>query len=317
VSGSRYNALVLASDKHDVAVTGPGVIEGQGQEWWPLFQSGDLAAKRPIMVLFVNCTRVLMKGPKMHNAPNIHMVVSGCTDATVEDVTIATTPASPNTDGFNLRGRNILVQRCNISCGDDNIALSGPTDGVTIKDCKFLRGHGLSIGSFTRGGLSNMQVDNCTFDGTEAGLRGKSDRGRGGVVQNLSYSNITMTGVKHPIYFTSEYTHKMKDPNEDKFVPADSLTPIWKNVTFTNISAIVPGKYSASILWGLPEAPIENFTFRNVSIRAAKGFEIYYAKNIGFTSDCRIEAADGKPTKTYQADVRNIGGWLVERRPLQ
>jgi polygalacturonase len=314
--GSRYNALVHASSVHDVAITGPGAIEGQGQEWWEKFKSNDLAAKRPIMVLFTDCTRVLVKGIKMHNAPNVHMSVGACNDVTIEDITIATTPASPNTDGLNLRGRNILVQRCNISCGDDQIALSGPTDGVTIKDCKFLRGHGVSIGSFTRGGLANMVVDNCSFDGSEAALRGKSDRGKGGLVQNLSYSNITITGTKHPIFFSSNYDHKMKDPNEDKYVAADSLTPMWKNVTFTNINAIVPGKYSAGILWGLPEAPIENFTFRNVQIKAAKGFEIYYAGNIGFTSDCKIEAADGQPFKTYEANVKNLGGWMVERRPV-
>lgn len=317
VFGGRYSALLHASNVHDVAVTGPGVVEGQGQGWWPLAQAGTLSAKRPAMLLFTQSDRVLVKGIKMHNAPNVHLVVAACTDATLEDITIATTPASPNTDGFNLRGRNILVQRCNISCGDDHIALSGPTDGVTIRDCTFLRGHGVSIGSFTRGGLANLRVDNCSFDRAESALRGKSDRGKGGVVQNLSYSNITITGTKHPIYFTSEYDHKMKDPNEDKFVTPDNLTPVWKNVTFTNISAIVPGKYSAGTLWGLPEAPIENFTFRNVNIKAARGFEVYYAKNIGFTGDCKIDAADGKPFKTYQADITSLGAWMTEKRPLK
>jgi polygalacturonase len=316
VYGNRYSALLHAANVHDVSVTGPGVVDGQGQAWWPLARANTLAAKRPAMLLFTESTRVLVKGIKMHNAPNVHLVVAACTDATLEDITIATTPASPNTDGFNLRGRNILVQRCNISCGDDHIALSGPTDGVTIRDCKFLRGHGVSIGSFTRGGLSNMQVENCSFDGAESALQGKSDRGKGGLVQNLSYANITITGVKHPIYFHSDYNHKMKDPNEDKYAVPDSLTPVWKNVTFTNISAIVPGKYSAGILWGLPEAPVQNFTFRNVNIKAAKGFEVYYAQNIAFTSDCKIDAADGKPFKTYQADIRNLGGWMVERRPI-
>jgi polygalacturonase len=301
--GGRYQAFITANGLHDVAITGSGTIEGQGQPWWDLFKAGTLMAKRPIEAMFVNSTRVFVRGVRFQNAPNIHLVVSGSSDVTIDGVRVETTPASPNTDGFNLRGKNILVQNCVISCGDDNIAMSGPTEGVTIRDCKFLRGHGLSIGSYTRGGLENMLVDNCTFDKTESALQGKCDRERGGVVQNLSYSNIRITGVKHPIWFHSEYTRKMKDPNEEKYVPADSLTPVWKNVTFTNITAIVPAKYPAGTLWGLPEAPIENFTFRNVNITASRGFEVYYAKGIILGSDCHITAANGEPVITYKAMV--------------
>jgi polygalacturonase len=307
-AAGRYQPLVSAVDAHDVAVTGSGIIEGQGKPWWEKFRAGALPAKRPIMVMFLNCTRAVAQGVLLQNAPNVHLVVGGSSrDVTIEGVRVETTPASPNTDGFNIRGSNILVQKCIISCGDDNIALSGPTEGVTIRNCRFLRGHGLSIGSYTRGGLANMLVENCTFDGTETGLQGKSDRGRGGLVQNLSYSNISLTRVKRPIWFHSEYTRKMKDPNEEKSEPATDLTPVWRNVTFTNVTAIVPSKYPAGTLWGLPEAPIENFRFRNVNIRAAKGFEIYYAKDIVFDGDCSILPAKGEPFITFEATVEAVG----------
>jgi polygalacturonase len=301
--GGRYEPFINAYGLHDVALTGSGTIEGQGQPWWDKFKANGLEAKRPIMAMFLNSTRVLVKDVRFQNAPNIHLVISGSSDVTIDGVKVETTPASPNTDGFNVRGSNILVENCVISCGDDNIALSGPTEGVTIRNCTFLRGHGVSIGSYTRGGLVNMLVDNCTFDKTEAALRGKSDRGRGGVVRNLLYSNIKITGVKHPIFFHSGYTRNVKDPNEETIEPVTELTPVWKDVTFENITAIVPGKYGAGTLWGLPESPVENFTMRNVNITASRGFEVYYAKGVVFDKDCRINAAKGEQIITFEAKV--------------
>ena len=304
----RYEPLILGGNLHDVAIKGAGVIEGQGQPWWDEFRAGGLrTTKRPIEALFYGSRRVLIQGVLFQNAPNIHLSIGSCDDVTIDGVRVETEPGTPNTDAFNVRGHNILVQNCVISCGDDNIALSGPSEGITIRNCRFLRGHGVSIGSYTRNGLSNMLVENCTFNRTESALRGKSDRGRGGVVENLHYRNIGITGVKRPIYFTSEYTHKMKDPNEETVEPFTALTPVWRNVTFENVTALVPGKYPAGTLWGLPEAPIESFTFRNVNITAYKGFEVYYAKRIVFEKDCRIVPASGERVVEYQADVRYEG----------
>ena len=115
--------------------------------------------------------------------------------------------------------------------------------------------------------------------------------------------NVRITGVKHPIWFHSEYDHKMKDPNQETLQPVTELTPVWKNITFENVTAVVPGKYPAGTLWGLPEAPIENFTFRNVNITASRGFEVYYAKGVVFEKDCRIAAARGEPVITYEAQA--------------
>ncbi len=93
-------------------------------------------------------------------------------------------------------------------------------------------------------------------------------------------------------------------PEQTATRPATESTPVWKNVTFTNITATVVDKYGAGILWGLPEAPIENVTFKNVNITAYKGFKIYFAKGIVFTSDSHIKiTGTSKPLLLYEAAV--------------
>ena len=127
---------------------------------------------------------------------------------------------------------------------------------------------------------------------------------RGGVVENLTYSNITMANVKYPIRFESVYSESLKQAEQTQTQPATPLTPVWRNVTFTNITATVVDKYGAGVLWGLPEAPIENFTFKNVNITAYKGFKIYFAKGIVFADDSHITiTGTSKPLLVYEAAV--------------
>jgi polygalacturonase len=304
-NNKAYRPFIRGHKLNDIEISGSGIIDGQGQTWWDKFRAGELEDHRPEMVSLSRITRLAVKGVKFQNGPTMHLDIMRCTDVTIDGVIVATPDETPNTDGIDISGNNIIIKNCDIADGDDNIATGGNTSNIYITNCKFGFGHGMSIGSFTEGGLRNMLVDNCRFDGTTSGLRGKSNRDRGGTVQDIIYSNITMNNVKNPIYFQSLYEQKVRDPNQVEPAPVTATTPYWKNITFINIIATTPDKAGAGIIWGLPEAPIENFTFKNVKISAYKYFKVFYAKNIVFDNDCQIKVPEGKPAfLIYDATVQ-------------
>lgn len=304
-SDGEYPPLIHGRGVEDVLISGPGTLDGQGQAWWEAYRKGDIKDQRPEMLCFFRATRLAIRGVRLVNAPMAHIDIGKAADLTIDGITIDAPDESPNTDGIDVWGSNIVIKNCSIASGDDNIAISGNTANVSITHCKFGVGHGVSIGSSTKGGVENVVVDNCQFDGTTNALRGKSNRTKGGLVQNLAYSNITMTHVKYPIRFESVYEERLKQAEQTQTRPAVDTTPVWKNVTFTNITAQVRDKYGAGILWGLPEAPIENFTFKNVRITAYKGFKVYFSRGIVFSSDSRIEVSSGKPLLLYEATVES------------
>jgi polygalacturonase len=292
----QYPPLISADKLHDIRLSGSGTINGQGQVWWEKFRANELDLKRPKLIYLSRTDRIEVTGLHMQNSPMFHLVFNNSNDVTIDGLTISAPEESPNTDGIDIRGTNFHITNCTINVGDDNVAIDGPTTKVTITNCKFGVGHGLSIGSYSRDGVSDLLADNITFDGTESGIKGKSQAGRGGLVENLSYSNMKMTGVKNPIYFHSFYDDKNKDPNLDPREPVTELTPIWKNVTITNVTATATtaSKRNAGILWGSPEAPIENFTFKNVTLSAQKPFKVYHCKGITFAADVKVTIDQGQ-----------------------
>ena len=137
-----------------------------------------------------------------------HIAISGSHsgNSTVKTSPSWLPPSSPNTDACDVDGTNVLVQNCNISEGDDDFTCGGGTSGVRLTNNTYGTGHGISIGSYTdSGGVSNIMVINCTMNGTVNGIRIKSDDGRGGLVQNISYYNVSMTNVDFPIQMYSYY----------------------------------------------------------------------------------------------------------------
>ena len=300
--------FISGAGLHDIAISGSGMIDGQGIPWWPYAKTKS--AKRPRMISFSSCERVLIEGVLLTNSPMFHTAISGhSTDVTVRGVSIranpSTDPVNPshNTDACDVSGKNILIQDCDVSVGDDNFTCGGGTSGVLITNCNYGYGHGVSIGSPTSGGISNFMVINCTFNNTEAGIRIKSDRGRGGYLHNLSYLNLRMTNVGCPILIYASYmatNPAYRALNQLTAAAAatyprsavTSRTPIYRDITFSNVTATVQPGRRAGLIWGLPEMAITNVLLERVNITADKPFGIYAAQNVRLV-DSKIVTPDG------------------------
>ncbi|HLP75939.1 MAG TPA: glycosyl hydrolase family 28 protein, partial [Candidatus Paceibacterota bacterium] len=279
--------FISASKLHDIAVSGPGAIDGQGSPWWPGYKTNN----RPVMIYFSGCNRQLIQNITLSNSPMFHIAIGGGSgNKTVEGVVIrapaSSDPVNPshNTDACNVGGTNILVRNCDISTGDDDFTCGGATFDVLLTNNVYGAGHGVSIGSYTDGGVSNITVINCSFNGTDNGIRIKSQRDRGGLVQNLNYLNLTMTNVDWPLLVYGYYEFGLGtltgvDPAFAANVALTnattltSKTPIYRNITFSNIVATMPAGRPPLMVWGLPEAPASNIVFRSVNITSASSLD--------------------------------------------
>jgi hypothetical protein len=285
------NNFVSGANLHDIAITGTGGIEGQGTNWWPWANTNN--AVRPIMIRLNSCNRELIQGVTLSNSPMFHISLSGSAgNSTVQGVTILANPSSDafsghNTDACDVAGTNILVQNCKISVGDDNFTCGGNTWDVLITNNTYGYGHGVSIGSYTSPTVSNITVVNCTFNNTEQGIRIKSDYGRGGLVQNISYYNLSMTNVHFPILIYGYY-NEIGTPSKvtpyyaatQAVASVTSTTPIYRNITISNLTATAASGYPAGLIWARMEAPATNIVLNKINITASKPFEIYSASQL-------------------------------------
>jgi hypothetical protein len=226
---------------------------------------------------------VLVEGVTIRNSPFWNVSPLFCEDVNVRGVSIISPANSPNTDGVNPdSSRNIHISDCLIDVGDDCITIKSgrdadgrrvgrPIENCTIVNCTLLHGHGLSIGSEMSGGVKNITVDNCVFDGTDRGIRIKSTRGRGGIVEDVRISNLVMRNIRdEALVLTTFYTKT--DPE-----PVSERTPIFRNIHFSGITG---ASRVACELTGLAEMPIENVTFSDIQLTARTGFTIKDAKGI-------------------------------------
>ncbi|HTS19741.1 MAG TPA: glycosyl hydrolase family 28 protein [Verrucomicrobiae bacterium] len=286
-------AFITATNTHDVEISGSGTIDGQGAAWWPG------GGTRPPLVQMAYTTRILVQNVTAQNPPFYHFrLIGGNTNVTVQNVTINTPTNSPNTDGVDLSAVNALVQNCWIQDGDDDICIKNDTGqhsaNIVVTNCTFNGGHGVSIGSDTAGGFENFLVDNCSFRTTIYGIRCKSDNsasgsGAGGLVQNLTYSDLTMTNVEYPIVIYSYY-NEVGTP--DNIAPSDAAGEdvgstntcvIWRNITFRNVTATVSslGKDVSAMIWGRLESPISNLVFDAVNIVPSnRTFTVFNARGV-------------------------------------
>ncbi len=316
--GTSPSDFITASTLHDLELSGTGTIDGQGNGWW----TNNLStSERPVMFTFSKCNRVLIQNVLLQNSPSMHLTFKNATgNVTIRGMTINTSGFSPNTDGIDLIGTICLVQNCNISDGDDNIALGstgGTCSGIMITNCIFGVGHGLSIGGNTSSGVSNLIVGACSFTGTQYGIRMKSDNassspGAGGIVQNLYYSNLAMTNLTEGAIVIYSYYNEIGTPTsispstaaaQPIPSPVPATTVVWRNIIISNVTAKVIGSGIAGIIWGRTEVPATNIILSGVSITAPKTFDVYNARGIQFVNSQITETGTGKKLTLFNASV--------------
>jgi polygalacturonase len=301
----KFNDYLTGKDLEDVTIEGPGTIDGSGQKWWiPAEEArqkkSGYTLPRPNLIVLTRVKNLVVRDVTIQNSPKFHFVPTECDGVLVENATFLAPERAPNTDAIDpSRCRNVTITGCTIDVGDDNVAVkSGKTidgrefaaDGLTVTDCTIKHGHGISIGSETVGGVKDVVVRNCTFEDTDYGIRIKSDRARGGTVENVLYENLTMKNVRGAITITSYYP---RIPANDTPQPVTKTTPAYKNITIRNLKAT--SVKDAGVIVGLPESPIENVLLENVQVSAdGAGLEIRHVRGIELV-DVTIAPKKGPP----------------------
>jgi polygalacturonase len=287
-----YASLMAGNGLKNIAITGRGTLDGQGDFWWEGFREKTLAYPRPRLIGFTDCQNVLIEGVTLANSPAWTVNPVRCENVNVRGVTIINPPDSPNTDGINPDScRLVRISDCYVSVGDDCITIKAGTQhehperraacrDITITNCTLERGHGgVVIGSEMSGDVQNVVISNCVFIGTDRGIRMKSRRGRGGVVENVRITNLIMDGVLCP--FTMNLYYHCNGAKGDTIVsdknprPVDDGTPAFRNIHYSHITA-VDVKIAAGFFYGLAEMPLEDISLSNISISLTGGADADY-----------------------------------------
>ena len=229
---------------------------------------------RPPFIQPVRCRRVRIEGVKIINSPFWTVNPEFCDNVVVTGVTIHNVP-SPNTDGINPEScRNVHISDCHISVGDDCITLKSgrdaqarrlgvPCENITITNCTMLSGHGgVVIGSEMSGSVRKVTISNCVFDGTDRGIRIKSTRGRGGVVEDIRVSNIIMSNIKREaVVLNLKYSEMPAEPMSER-------TPLFRDISISGLTAV--GVKTPVKIVGLEEAPVTDIILRDINVKNAR-----------------------------------------------
>jgi len=259
-------SLINAKEASGLTITGKGEIAGSG--------AGDSKPPAgPRVIEFIRCKDILIENIRVTNRGRwtIHPIY--CTNVIARGLTVRTT--GQNADGFNPDSCNgVLVTECTFQTGDDCIAIKSgknqqavdigiPCENITITKCTMTGGHGgVVIGSEMSGGIRNITVKDCLFKWLPRGIRLKTRRGRGGVVENLHFSGIEIVDTRNPIVLNMKYTW-----NPGKLIPGKAGIPKLRNITIENVTIKTKAKRGDGMgfMHGMEDSPIEGLTLRNIS----------------------------------------------------
>lgn len=275
---------------------------------------------RPNMLNFVNCTRVLLEGVTFQNSPAwcLHPLLTK--HLTLRNITVRNPWNAQNGDGVDIEScRYVLIENCSFDVGDDAICIKSgrdeegrkrgvPTEDVIVRNSTVYHGHGgFVVGSEMSGGARNLFVFDCNFLGTDIGLRFKTTRGRGGVVEKIYIQNIQMNNIGGSAILFDMY-YMAKDPlaifagDEQpsiEFQPVNEGTPQFKDIYIKNVTC--KGAETAIFVRGLPEQNIHNINMEDISIESQEGFVCVEGDNITLknatlhcTSKAVIDIMDSK-----------------------
>ena len=362
----RNQSPISATNASNIAITGKGIIDGNGDAWrmvkkeklnetqWKkLVASGGALSDdkktwypsekslkgskmqnpgvispdktdefydsvkdflRPNLLLLTNCKYILLEGVTFQNSPAwcLHPLMSE--HLTVRNILVKNPWYAQNGDGIDVEScKNVLIENSVFDVGDDALCMKSgrdeagrqrgmPTENVIIRNCTVYSSHGgFVIGSEMSGGAKNIHMSNCTFIGADIGLRFKTTRGRGGVVENIFIKDIYMKDIPgEAILFDMYYAAKDPIPlagekrelPKVEFKPVDETTPVFKNFHISNV--YVNGAEKAIFIRGLPEMHVKDIVLENMVLQAKKGFDIQEASGITF-KNIKVISDDTNP----------------------
>ena len=287
IEQSTHAPLVGGSGLRNIALVGRGTIDGQGQPWWARHRDKTLQLPRPRLISFHDCSNVLIEGLTLVNSPSWTVNPICCDNVTISKLSICNPADSPNTDGINPEScSNVHISNCHVDVGDDCVTIKSGTESIppgrrracqniTITNCTMVHGHGgVVIGSEMSGDVRNVTISNCVFVGTDRGIRIKSRRGRGGIVEDIRVSNVVMDEVLCPFIMNLYYycgpggkDDRVRDKNP---LPVDDSTPRFRRVHLSHITARNV-HYAAAFIYGLAEMPVEDLTLDDVVVSMKSG----------------------------------------------
>ena len=291
---SGPHPLIFADGLHHIAITGRGTFDGQGAAWWATMDMAEHGnarpdrpiRRRPMFVQIKDCTDARIDGPTFLNAPfwNIHLLYSRHVE--VANCKIIAPANSPNTDALNTDScSDVLVHDCFADVGDDGFGIKSgrdeegrkmnrPAENITYLRCHVRHGHSVcAIGSEESGGVRDVHFIDCTGDGTDNGIRLKSMRGRGGVVEDITASRLVLNNVSNAIVLTSSYVQTKPEPLSER-------TPLFRNITIDHLAA--RGATHCCLIDGLEEQPIQNISISYSYLAGTNGITCDYARDITF-----------------------------------
>ncbi|RQO65598.1 glycoside hydrolase [Pedobacter sp. KBW01] len=340
----------LTETQWKTLVASGGVVRSDGKMWYPsektvkgsntkntgVIEAGKTAADyedikdflRPNLVVLTGCKKVLLEGVTFQNSPawNLHPLL--CEDLTLRNLQVKNPWFAQNGDGVDVEScKNVLIEGSTFDVGDDGICIKSgrdeagrkrgvPTENVIIRNNVVYHAHGgFVIGSEMSGGTKNIWVYNCSFIGTDIGLRFKTTRGRGGVVENIYVNNINMIDIPgEAILFDMYYAAvdpvplagEKREAIKTVTVPVTEATPQFKNFYIKDV--VANGAEKAIFFRGLPEMNIKDIHLENVTIQSKKGIEIIEASNI-FLKNVKVITNDTNPVVHVQNGSNiNING---------
>lgn len=371
----RNQSPVSATDAVNIAITGKGIIDGNGDPWravksdkltasqWKkLVASGGVLSEdkktwypsegfmkgskmpanpgmitpdrdaayyesikdflRPNMVLFTKCKNVLLEGVIFQNSPAWCLHPLMCENLTVKNIFVKNPWYAQNGDGIDVEScKNVLIENSVFDVGDDALCMKSgrdaegrkrgmPTENVIIRGCTVYSSHGgFVIGSEMSGGARNIYVSNCTFIGSDIGLRFKTTRGRGGVVENIFIKDIYMKDIPAEAILFDMY-YMAKDPvalaGEKRELPKvefkqlDETTPSFRNFHISNVYC--NGAEKGIFLRGVPEMHVKDIVLENMVLQADKGIDVQEASNITFRNIKVISKETNPVVDVIQSD---------------
>ena len=317
---------VSAVGQTDIAITGQGIIDGNGICWRPLkkekvtegqwkkftskggvfprstmwYPSEERVKMRPVLLYLESCRNVLLQGVTFQNSPNWCLHPLLCENLIVDQVMVRNPAYAQNGDAIDVEScRNVLVVNSSFDAGDDGICLKSgrdeqgrrrgrPTENVVVDGCTVFNGHGgFVVGSEMSGGVRNIWVNDCQFLGTDAGLRFKSCRGRGGVVENIYIRNISMAdilgdAVTFDLFYGGKSVIEQLESGERinniAAEPVGEGTPVFRNIDIQHV--VCRGAHRALWFNGLPEMPISDIRLSDITIQADEPGDFFNCKNI-------------------------------------